>query len=520
MEKRTMRWGWIVTVAALATLGAWAQPARAQQKRLPNLGSAGNIGPKPPVGSGGCSVSAPSCADVAPLIIRSALGKSPLAQDLRELNEDGRRVMGSAAEERAVHQAVEAFRKIGVDEVHTETYTMPVRWSAGPARLTVLGPKAFPVRLASAGWSPATPAGGITATVVDAGTGTEADFRRVAQRARGALLLVHTKLAETREERGREYVQQGRVLRLAVKAGVRGVLWMEDQPHGIGSLLMASMSGKIGPLPEAVIARPDALRLARLLAAGQAVRARLVLANRVGGPFQAENVVAEIRGREDPNEFVMLAAPLDSWGHGRGAGSAAIVIDAARAILAAGVRPLRSIWLILFTGMKEGDMGSWAFVRAHRADLGNMDAAILFGPGDGRVTGYELDGRPGLEGRLRKALAPAAQFHANQDTDGATMLGNGFNFLLEGVPTLVANRSAGNGEAAFGKTGGAGIVALKREEALAALTAYGIADLPERLGPQETRAQVGELLERTGLETEMKAVGIWGPWERGERGQR
>lgn len=507
-------------MAALAALGAWGQPARAQQKRLPNLGSAGNIGPKPPVGSGGCSISAPSCADVAPLIIRSALGKSPLAQDLSELKEDGGRVTGSAGEERAVRQAVEAFRKIGVDEVHTETYTMPVRWSARPARLTVLGPKAFPVRLASAGWSPATPGGGITAAVVDVGTGTEADFSRVAGRALGALLLVHTKIAETRAERRLEQEQQGRVLRLAVKAGARGVLWMEDQPHGIGSPLMASMTGQIGPLPEAVVARPDALRLAQLLAGGKTVQARLVLANRVGGPCQAENVVAEIRGRENPNEFVMLAAPLDSWAQGRGAGSAAIVIDAARAILAAGVRPLRSIWLVLFSGTKEGGMGSWAFAQAHRADLGNMDAAILFGAGDGRVTGYELDGRPGLEKRLRKALAPAEQFGANRNTYGATMHGNGFDFLLEGVPTLVANRGTARAEAAHDNASGGGIVALKREEALAALTAYGIADLPERLGARQTRTQVTDLLERTGLEREMKDVGIWGLWERGKRGRR
>jgi len=62
------------------------------------------------------------------------------------------------------------------------------------------------------------------------------------------------------------------------------------------------------------------MRLARAIAAhpGQ-VRARFNMANKIGGPIEQENVVAEIRGREKPDEVVILAAHLDSWELGTGA---------------------------------------------------------------------------------------------------------------------------------------------------------------------------------------------------------
>ncbi len=525
------RWGrGICAAAAAVALCAWVGTARAQQqKKLPNLGSAANIGPKPPVGSGGCSTTSPSCADVAPLIIASALGHSPLRANLRYLTDTiGGRRTGSKAEERAVRWAVERFRLAGVDNVHTEEFTMPVRWTPGRARLTVLAPEGFPVRVVSAGWSPATPKGGIAAAVLDVGAGTKKDFAEVGTKARGALLLVETKPLKTPADLANEYRQQARVLRLATKAGARGVLWMADWPYLITYRLMDSMGGRVGRLPEAIVAREDALRLASFLKTRTPVRARLILANKLGGPFQAANVVAEIRGREKPKEFVILGAQLDSWDLGTGAlddgCSAAMVIDAARAIRAAHVRPVRSILFVLFSGEDEGMMGSWAFARAHRAELGETDAAILYGGGDGPVSGYLLNGRPGLEAALRKAMAPASQFHADHDSDAARLRSAGLDFLLEGVPTLVPIQKPGSdlidSDADSDTYDKVDIAALKREEAVAALTAYGIADLPQRLGKRQTRAEIGKLLERTGIEKEMKKEGIWKLWERGKRGRR
>ncbi len=73
-----------------------------------------------PSGEGACSVEK-SCAELAPEMIRSALGESPLAENVKTLARTiGPRVPGSPALVNAALWAVEAFRKAGADDVHVE----------------------------------------------------------------------------------------------------------------------------------------------------------------------------------------------------------------------------------------------------------------------------------------------------------------------------------------------------------------------------------------------------------------
>src|SRR5207245_625301 len=97
---------------------------------------------------------------------------------------------------------------------------------------------------------------------------------------------------------------------------------------------------------------------------------------------EQENVEAEIRGREKPDEYVILGAHLDSWELGTGAldngCNAALVIEAARVIHATGLRPRRTIRFVLFSGEEQGTLGSWAYVRAHRGEMDRTVAAVVY----------------------------------------------------------------------------------------------------------------------------------------------
>ncbi len=489
----------------------------------------GRLGPQPPQGEAGCSVDQPSCTDVAPKIISSALGPSPLEDNLRHLTDEiGGRVTGSPAAAKAVEWAVEAFRQAGVDDVHTESFTVPVRWSEVATRLDVLAPLPFPVRLVAAGWSPATPAAGIEADVVDVGEGGEEGFARAGDTAKGAIVLVHTKVLKTWDDLFEEYDAEGTALRNAQKTGARAMLWMGSR----GSLVLyrhtLTNTGELLPLPEAIVAREDALRMARFLGLGATVRVRLVMTARIGGPFESENVVAEIRGREKPGEFVVLGAHLDSWDLGTGAldngCNAALVIDAARAIHSTGVRPRRTIRFILFTGEEQGMLGSWAYVRAHRAELDRADAVIVFDAGIGRTTGYELGGRGDIEAAVRDALKPAESLDANNHTLDAEWGTDHFDFLLEGVPTLVAIQEPANympNYHAYSDTfDKVNLRLLKPNVGLAAVAAYALADRAERLGKRQTRAEIEQVLEQTALEKQMKSAGVWQMWVQGKRGRQ
>lgn len=483
---------------------------------------------QPPQGTYGCSIHK-SCADVAPTIIKNALASSTLETNLRVLTDEiGGRVTGSPAAEKAVDWAVNAFRQAGVDEVLTENFTLPAGWAEGRTDLTVISPASFPVHLVSMGWSPATPEGGITADIVDVGSGQEADFKRAGDSVKGSILLVHTDVLKTWDGLFNEYLHDPAIEQRAIDAGSSAILWMSTRPYMLLYRHIFSMDGNIDRLPQAIVAREDAERLARLIAAGQAVKVNLDMPNKISGQTGSENVVAEIRGSEKPDEFVILAAHLDSWELGTGAldngCNAAMVIDTARAIHASGSIPRRSIRFVLFTGEEQGMLGSWAYALAHRAELGKMDAAVVFDAGDGRVTGYSLSGRKDILGALDDALKPLSSFGPLKNTTDVEIGTDNFDFFLEGVPTLIANQDPDdymmNYHASSDTFDKVDFSQLKKNEAIAAVTTYALADRPERLGVRQTRSEIEHLLKETGADKQMKLMGLWSIWAAGKRGRQ
>ncbi|HUJ83257.1 MAG TPA: M20/M25/M40 family metallo-hydrolase, partial [Candidatus Acidoferrales bacterium] len=223
----------------------------------------------------------------------------------------------------------------------------------------------------------------------------------------------------------------------------------------------------------------------------------------------------------------LLGAHLDSWELGTGAldngCNAAMVIDAARVIHASGTIPRRSIRFVLFTGEEQGMLGSAAYARAHRNELDQMDAAIIFDSGVGRVTGYSLSGRKDVADAVKEALAPTQSLHANDITFDAEIGTDNFDFLLEGVPTLVANQEPANYmlnyHAASDTFDKVDIAELKKHVALAAIAAFGIADLPQRLGKRQSRAEIEALMKETGMDQQMKQMDLQKLWDDGIRGR-
>jgi carboxypeptidase Q len=462
-------------------------------------------------------------------MIQSARGPSPLEENLRYLTDSiGGRMTGSPKADRAVGWAVEALRHAGVDEVHTEKFTIPAGWSEGRTRVEVLVPQAFPVRVTSIGWSPPTPDGGITSDVIDVGEGDDAGFAKAGDAAQGAILLVHTKVLVTRDDLDNEYVVDRAIVKRARQAGVAAIFWMSTRPNLLLYRHTTTVDGQIESLPQAVVAREDAERIARFLASEQKVRVHFEMPNHMSGPAESENVAAEIRGREKPDEFVLLGAHLDSWDLGTGAldngCNVALVIDAARVIHASGVIPRRSIRFLLFTGEEQGMLGSWAWVRAHRAELDRMIAAVIFDSGTGPVTGYSLGGRKDTLAAVREVLEPVKSLGVKDFTLDAALDTDHADFLLEGVPTLEANQDVANYmvnyHAASDTFDKVDIGQLKTNVAIAAVSAYALADAPARIGPRQSRAEIEQLMKDTGIDTEIKLEGQWSAWEKGERGRQ
>ena len=478
----------------------------------------------------GCSTTeASSCAQAAAKVTPIVMGESPLEQNLRRLTDEiGGRVSGSPEMAKAVDWAVGAFRTAGVD-VHTEKYMLPHAWSEGATKLEVSGPETFPVSLVSLGLSPATPGEGIAAPVVFIGVGSEADFARAGSALKGAILLVYTNVSYTWADLTKEYDSPPPIIDRAVQGGAAAILWVGERERKLLYRHTNATSGQLEALPQAVLAREDGMRLMRTVQANPGkVHVRLTMPNKISGPVEQLNVVGEIRGYEKPDEIVVLGAHLDSWELGTGAldngCNAAMVIEAARALKATGLLPRRTIRFILFSGEEEGLIGSWQYVRAHRAELDNYRGVVIFDSGVGRVTGYSLGGRRDIEPAIREILKPFAGWNVDTHTFDADTGTDNLDFLLEGAPTLVANQEVANYladyHAASDTFDKVDIRELKLNTVLAAVTVWGIADRIEPIGKRQSRAEVEALVKETGLDREMKLKKLWNDFESGTRGRQ
>ena len=476
-----------------------------------------------------CSATEASCAAAAAKILPQVLGPSPLEGNLRRLTDEvGGRVTGSPEMAKAVDWAVTAFRAEGID-VHTEKYTLPRTWSEGETRLELLGPSQFPVRLVAVGWSPPTPSGGIEANLVDIGYGSEADFARAGAPVKGAILLAYTDLGSTWADLFSEYTQPPPVIDRAVKGGAVAILWMGARERLLLYRHTNTGDASLERLPQAVVAREDAMRLARTIAANPGkVRVRFNMPNKIGPAVEQENVVGEIRGYEKPDEAVILGAHLDSWDLGTGAldngCNAALVIEAARAIKATGLAPRRTIRFVLFSGEEQGMYGSWQYALAHRVELDKIRAVVVFDSGVGRVTGYSLTGRGDIEQGVREILKPLDSWDVSHHTLDGDIGTDNWDFFLEGVPTLAAEQEEANYlpnyHAASDTFDKVDIRELKLNTALAAVTAWGIADRAEPIGKRLSRLEMDRLLKETHLDDKMKDLGYWEPWQNGTRGRK
>ena len=481
-------------------------------------------------GAEGCSTTeASSCAQAAAKIMPVVMGESPLEENLRRLTDGiGGRVTGSPEMAKAVAWGVAGFRAAGVD-VHTEKYTLPEAWSEGATRLEVMGPETFAVSLVSVGLSPATPAGGLEGALVNIGGGTESDFARAGSAVKGAVLIVHTEVSYNWKDLDNEYQIPPPVIERALKGEALAILWTGERERKLLYRHTNSADGKLELMPQAVVAREDGLRLERAaLAYPGKMRVRLTMPNIIGGPVEQENVVGEIRGYEKPDEIVVLGAHLDSWELGTGAldngCNAALVIEAARAIKASGLLPRRTIRFILFSGEEQGLVGSWQYVEAHRAEMDKYRGVVIFDDGVGRVTGFSLGGRHDIEPAVREILKPFAGWGVDGHTYDATTGTDHLDFLLEGVPNLVANQEVANYmqnyHAASDTFDKVDIRELKLNTVIAAVTAWGIADRAEPIGARYSRAQMENLVKEVGLDQELKGLGMWEGWESGARGRK
>lgn len=314
--------------------------------------------------------------ETAARIIAAATAGDAAWQRLAELTDTfGPRFSGSENLARAIEWAVETMTADGLERVRAEPVMVP-RWIRGVEAAEITSPVRDPIPVLGLGGTVATPEGGVEAEVLPVASFEE--LRARSSEARGRIVLFNapfTTYAETvayRTGGARVAAQMG-----AVAVLVRGV-----GPIGLRTPHTGAVNYTEGvpAIPAASISAEDAGRISRLRARGHRVRLRLVTSGSYEPDAPSANVVGELVGRERPEEIVLLGCHFDSWDVGTGASDDAagciVTWEAVRTIRQLGLRPRRTIRLVLWTNEENGLRGASAYLERYRASAADHVLAL------------------------------------------------------------------------------------------------------------------------------------------------
>jgi carboxypeptidase Q len=290
-------------------------------------------------------------------------------QRLAELTDTfGPRLSGSENLERAIDWAVETMKKDGLENVHKEPVMVP-KWVRGEESLELMAPARQELPLLGLGNSVGTPAAGVEADVIVVKNFDEMDKR--AADIKGKIVLFNAEFVSY----GVTNVYRTAGPSRAAKIGAIAALVRSIGPTGLrtphtGATVYTADAPKI---PAAAIPAEDANRFQRLQDRGVTIRVRLSMQAHFEADSQSYNVSGEIRGRELPNEVVLIGGHLDSWdpavGASDDAGGCTVTWEALRLMKKLGLQPRRTVRVVLFTNEENGDKGGEGYRDAHTAEL-------------------------------------------------------------------------------------------------------------------------------------------------------
>jgi Zn-dependent M28 family amino/carboxypeptidase len=376
-------------------------------------------------------------------------------------------------------------------------------------------------------WSGGTGGRPVEGPLVAGGRGTEADFQRLGTVVRGAWLLIAMDPLLDLDGLFREYAESAEIERRAWAAGAAGVVYQSSRPEG-GLYRHNAALGWDNRQPVLAMERAAAARARRLLASGAALRLSANIQVTRSGPYAADNVIGEIAGASRPGEIVVIGAHLDSWDLGQGAldngANVVMLIDIARQIARLGLRPARTIRFALWNGEEQGLVGSWRYTEQHAGELDRTVLAASFDIGTGNITGFLTGGRPDVLAAVQRALEPVPNAVPWQHADVPIVGTDNYDFMLQGVPNIVANQEPANygpnyhaSSDTFDK---ADTVAMRRNARIAAAVAWYWASA-EQVPGRHTMAQVEALVRQSDLRAQMRMMGdLLDRWEDRTRPRR
>jgi carboxypeptidase Q len=336
------------------------------------------------------TVSIDSYRAPAARIIGAALTSNKAYARLAHLTDHiGHRLSGSKNLEQAIEWALAEMRRDGLDNVRGEKVMVP-HWVRGQESLELTSPVKHTLTMLGLGNSVGTPRDGITATAIVVRSFDELD--RLGEQVRGKIVVYNvpfTNYGATVQYRGNGASRAARHGALA--ALVRSVTPVSLQTPHTGAMTYAEGQPKI---PTAAITIESAELLQRMHDRGDHPMLRLKMDAKFLPDAESANVIAEIKGSEKPDEVVVVSGHYDSWDVGQGAhddaGGCIIAWESVRLLKELGLRPRRTIRVVLYTNEENGLRGGTAYRDAHRSELSKHILAVEADSGTYQPVGFGL----------------------------------------------------------------------------------------------------------------------------------
>lgn len=422
--------------------------------------------------------------EAARKLIDESLSSRFAWERLAELTDTfGHRLSGSESLDAAIQWAADQMKQDGLENVRLEPVKVP-HWVRGAESLEIVAPRRHALVMLGLGNSIGTPPDGIEADLHV--VGSFAELQSSGARVKGRIVLFNvpfTTYSETvlyRADGPSRAAALGAVAALVRAVGPPGL----RTPH-TGALRYQEDAPQI---PAAAVATEDADRLQRMQDRGTRVRLRLKMEARFLPDADSFNVVAEIRGRERPEEVVVMGGHFDSWDVGTGAtddgGGCVVTWEALRLMKKLGLRPRRTVRVVLWTNEENGLRGGFAYRDRYRDQLANHVLMLESDSGVFKPTGFGFSGSDGARARIKEIARLLSGVQADRigESGGGADIGpsvqaanipamslevDGDYFLIHHTPADTIDKiDPGD---------------MSRAAAAIAVMTYVVADMPERL---------------------------------------
>ena len=358
----------------------------------------------------------------------------------------GNRLSGSPQLDQAIAWAQSRLKAAGLVNVHTEPVMVP-HWVRGHESAELLLPTPHRMNILGLGGSVGTPEGGLTAEVVVVGSFDELD--KLGGAVKGKIVLFDVPF----KGYGHTVVYRHDGASKAAKYGAAAALVRSVGPVSLDTPHTGAMDydPAYPKIPTAAVTIEAATQMRRMQQRGERIQMKLEMGAKTLPDAPSANVVAEIRGTEKPEEVVILSGHLDSWDVGQGAqddGAGTVTaMEAARLIQSLGLKPRRTLRVVLWTNEENGLRGGKAYRDAHRAEFKDIIAAVETDSGSERVKAFSLDLHKATPETKASALASLKSVGAVMEPYGVTFRlgGSGADvspMVAEGVPGIGMEHAA------------------------------------------------------------------------------